>query len=364
MRIALLQPTYWPEVRRGGERIVHDLGVSLARRGHDVTLLTTHPGRTVRSNEDGMTVIRSRRPPSPPPLSWYEDHLAGLPVMIARLLSGSFDVAHGFFPAQSWGAVKARRLGGPPVVSSLFGLPVRSHLVARRYRIEMMRASMVEADRCTVLSHAAAAAVRRYLDVDPAVLYAGVLPGRFEVTAQRASSPAIVCAASIGDPRKRGRVLLEAFTRLRGRVPDAELAILRPSDPFMSTEIHDLPPGSRWIEDEGDESLARLYAASWISVLPAVGEPLGLVMIESLAAGTPVVAARSGACPEVLDSPAVGCLVEPDDPAALAAGMAEALELARRPATTHACRDRARHFEWPRLVEAYEREYELAGASR
>ncbi len=362
MRIALLQPTYWPEVRRGAERLVHDLGAALAGRGHEVTLLTTHPGRTRSAQEDGMTVVRAFRPPSPPPLGWYEDHLAGLPGMVARLAAGSFDVAHGFFPAQSWGAVKARRLGGPPVVSSLLGLPVRTHLVARRYRIEMMRASMVEADRCTVLSEAAAAAVRRYLDADPVVLPGGVVASRFQVEAERRPRPAIVCAASIGDPRKRGALLLEAFTRLRRDVPEAELILARTSDPFMSPEVHDLPAGAGWVDVDGDAHLAGLYASSWASVLPAVGEPFGLVLVESLAAGTPAVAARSGACPEILDSPAVGRLFEPDDPASLAAAMAAALELARRPATGPACRNRAAHFDWGRLVEAYEREYERAVA--
>jgi hypothetical protein len=42
VRIALLHPTYWPEVRRGSERLAHDLATALANRGHEVTLLTSH----------------------------------------------------------------------------------------------------------------------------------------------------------------------------------------------------------------------------------------------------------------------------------------------------------------------------------
>jgi trk system potassium uptake protein TrkA len=38
-RIVLVTPTYWPEVRRGTERVVHDLGSTLAARGHEVTLI-------------------------------------------------------------------------------------------------------------------------------------------------------------------------------------------------------------------------------------------------------------------------------------------------------------------------------------
>jgi glycosyltransferase involved in cell wall biosynthesis len=362
MRIALLQPTYWPEVRRGAERLVHDLGESLAQRGHDVTVLTSHPGPSTRATEDGVTVLRMRRPPAPAPLRWYEDHLAAVPATVGCLLAGSFDVAHGFFPAQSWGAVRARRLGGPPVVSSLLGLPVRSHLVARRYRIEMMRASMAGAERCTVLSEAAAAAVRRYLDVDPEVLPGGVVTSRFEVDAERAERPTLICAASIGDPRKRGALLLESFSRLRRKVPEAELVLVRTPDPFMSPEAHELPPGARWVDAGGERRLAELYAESWASVLPAVGEPFGLVLVESLAAGTPVVAARSGACPEIVDRDAVGRLCAPDDAGALAAAMAEGLELSGGSGTRAACRERARDFDWSDLAGAYEREYERAAA--
>jgi glycosyltransferase involved in cell wall biosynthesis len=116
------------------------------------------------------------------------------------------------------------------------------------------------------------------------------------------------------------------------------------------------------VEAGGEVRLAELYAESWASVLPAVGEPFGLVLVESLAAGTPVVAARSGACPEIIDRDAVGRLCDPDDAGALAAAMAEALELSGGSGTRAACRDRARDFDWNDLVGAYEREYERVAA--
>ena len=74
MRIAFLHPTYWPEVRRGSERLVHDLASGLAGRGHEVTLITSHPGRPTVNEEDGFRVIRNWRLPYMRPLRWYEDH--------------------------------------------------------------------------------------------------------------------------------------------------------------------------------------------------------------------------------------------------------------------------------------------------
>jgi glycosyltransferase involved in cell wall biosynthesis len=360
LRIALLHPTYWPEVRRGGERLVHDLGRRLADRGHDVTLLTTHPGRCSTSMEDGIRVVRGRRIPTVTPLTWYEDHVANMPGTVWQLLRGEFDVAHAFVPAEGYAANLARRLGGPPVVSTLHGLPVREHLVARRYRIEMMRASLGEAAVASVLSSAAAAATRRYLMVDPIVLSGGVDLESFPVDAERTAHPTILCTASIGDPRKRGDLLLRAFELARKEVPDLELRIVRTPDPFMSRFSYELPEGAAWADASSDAELARLYSSSWASVLPSVLEPFGLVLLESLAAGTPVVAARSGACPEIVDRDGIGLLFEPDDEEDLASAFTRVLELAHREDVRDACRRRASEFSWDSVVLDYERAYATA----
>src|SRR5690606_17754466 len=94
MRIAPVHPTYWPEVRRGSERVIHDLGVALVDRGHEVTVLTTHNGPASAATEDGVRVLRARRLPEPPGLAAYEYHLTTVPAAYRRLRSGAFDVAH------------------------------------------------------------------------------------------------------------------------------------------------------------------------------------------------------------------------------------------------------------------------------
>jgi len=175
MRIALLQPTYWPEVRRGSERVVHDLGVTLAGRGHDVTLVTSHPGPAVTTVEEGVRVVRARRPPRLPGTGIYEYHLANAANVALHLRRTSYDVVHAFFPVDAWVAVGLRRRGGAPVVATVHGIPTRQYLVARRYRLEMLRNVAAGADECSVLSAAAAEPFRRYLLREPRVLPGGVL---------------------------------------------------------------------------------------------------------------------------------------------------------------------------------------------
>jgi hypothetical protein len=95
MRIALVHPTYWPEVTRGSERFIHDLGSYLSRRGHEVTVLTAHRGRPTRSREDGMTVIRGRRPPARLHPKGAEPHAAHAPLAFLGTLRGRFDASWG-----------------------------------------------------------------------------------------------------------------------------------------------------------------------------------------------------------------------------------------------------------------------------
>jgi glycosyltransferase involved in cell wall biosynthesis len=358
LRIALLHPTYWPEVRRGSERLIHDLALSLAAGGDEPAIITSHPGATATTVEDGVEVVRTRRLPQPRRLRFYEHHLEHAPSVFLRLLRGDFDLAHAFYPSDAWAAVKARRFGGPPVVFSFHGIPARQHLVARRGRIAMIKAAADAAAATTVLSEAAATAFRRYLLRDPEVLPGGVIASQFAVDQPRAAEPTLFCGASLGDPQKRAGLLLGAFETLRRRRPELRLAVARSRDPVLSPNAVELPAGADWVDADDTADLARAYASSWASVLPGVGEAFGLVLVESLAAGTPVVAARSGAVPEIVDRDGIGALFEPDDRDDLERALEEGIELGGGEGTAARCRERAADYDWARVVTRYRALYE------
>src|SRR5262249_13834193 len=71
--------------------------------------------------------------------------------------------------------------------------------------------------------------------------------------------------------------------------------------------------------------LARYMQQSSVVVLPSRKESLGMVLVESLACGTPVVATRSGG-PEDIVNEKVGVLVPPEDPEALADAIQRVLQ--------------------------------------
>jgi glycosyltransferase involved in cell wall biosynthesis len=112
------------------------------------------------------------------------------------------------------------------------------------------------------------------------------------------------------------------------------------------------------------------FAEASVAVTPSRWqEPLGLVAIEAMAAGTPVVATRVGALPEVVVNEHTGLVVDAGDPAALAASMDRLLadpELRRRYGA--AGRERARGFTAsatvPRIVDGYRRALSPEGSAR
>ena len=109
---------------------------------------------------------------------------------------------------------------------------------------------------------------------------------------------------------------------------------------------------------------APLYASAWVSALPSRAEAFGMVVVESLACGTPVVAARDGALPELIDRPEVGELFDGDDPDVLARALAVALDrsAASNGTVVAACRARAADFSVARSADAHEALYrELIG---
>jgi glycosyltransferase involved in cell wall biosynthesis len=110
-----------------------------------------------------------------------------------------------------------------------------------------------------------------------------------------------------------------------------------------------------WLGEPSDEQLAALMRGARCLVYPSLYEGFGLPVLEAMACGTPVVTSRGGATEEVAGGAAV--LVDPGDPAAIAAGIEEAAR--RRDELVAAGAVRAAPFTWTRtadLVEALWRE--------
>jgi glycosyltransferase involved in cell wall biosynthesis len=354
LRVALLTPCFWPEVRRGSERFARELASGLIARGHQPRLLTSHPGPTSFSEEDGLPIVRHRRPPDGLlRRARLEDHLTHVPRSYRSLTRGDDEVAQALFVTDAVAAGRWSARTGRPSVFSYMGIPDRPGLEHRRLRAGLTRRAVHTCSAVTALSRAAAQAFRSELGVDPRVIHPGVDLAAFSPAQRRAEEPTIFCAADLREPRKRVPLLVEAFRAVRRERPGARLVLSRPGDPVAAERFQRDHPDVELADVDDRAELARAYGEAWVSALPSEGEAFGLVLAEGLACGTPGVASHTGGMPEVIDRPEVGRLFSGGSPEDLARALIEALELAEDPGTARACVDRARVFSLDRCVESH-----------
>lgn len=356
LRVALLSPCYWPEVRRGGERFVRELADGLLAHGERPSLITSHPGRPRRAVEDGLPVLRLPRPPQGPLLRrGYEPYLTHLPLSYLALRLGDYDLAHSVYPPDALAAIRWKRRTGRPVVLSYLGIPDRPGLTEFRRRRDVVMRTLRGCDAVVALSRYAAQAFKQSLGYDARVIPPGVNLDAFRPGRARAPAPTIVCSAAADVERKNVGLLVEAFSLIRREWPKARLVLSRPAHPAAARQagVDIDAPGVEWADLDERRSLAAAYAEAWVSVLPSRHEAFGLVLIEALACGTPVVGFAEAAIPEIIDRPGIGRLFEDLTPSALARALSETLELAQGPETAEACRSRAEEFSTERCVERY-----------
>jgi len=109
------------------------------------------------------------------------------------------------------------------------------------------------------------------------------------------------------------------------------------------------------------EQLPELYRKAAVMAVPALHESFGLAVLESLACGTPVAAARHAALPELVEEGETGVLFDPgplggeevQDVGALAEALLRGLELAALPGTAERCVRSAQAYSWNRMAPLY-----------
>ena len=352
MRIAYTHVHSWPDVRRGGERYLHELASAMARRGHDVTIWTTSATAPGHAVEDGVTVERLRRSPGDDARAERRFGARVLPHLLRR----HYDVVHSLLPSDASAAIVARRLRrvGRCVYTNL-GIPDRALWVARHDR-RLHEFVVRQTDVYGCLSEAAAGALRRTFHRNSVITPGGVRLDRFPVGV-RAGQPTLLYSGTFDDPMKDIGLLLRAVAVVAARRPDVRLVMTGPGD--AAVHLRTAPEAARSRTEVlplATPDLAAVYGAAWVTVLPSKWESFALALVESLACGTPVVATQHGASPErVVDG--TGFLCEPDNLDSLVDACDRALDLAAEPGIAARCRAAAEPWDWDALAPHYERIY-------
>lgn len=370
LRIAVTHPTCWPEIRRGSERLLHDLSHWLAGRGHAVDVLSTTPAAS-RVEQEGPVTRRllARHAPLPFTSRWWNFFHSFAGQLRDHLMAERYDVVHCLNYHDAWGALRARRRGARfRLVYQLTGIPVRRYF--RRIPLDgLIFADVIRgADEVIAISRFALDRLRAEYGRDGTLIAAptDLRPYRDLARPAPADPPSVLFVGDADEPRKGAVLLARAFADLAGRgrvgtlgysgrAGDAtRAAILAALGPALADRVvfHGLGQ---------TQDLPALFASASIVVNPAIWEAQGMVLVEALAAGPPVVGCDHAGTPDIITDDRVGSLFPPgsDGPAAtnlagLVAAMEHALDLAAHPDTASLCRARAAAFGWDRLGPCYE----------
>jgi phosphatidylinositol alpha-mannosyltransferase len=160
------------------------------------------------------------------------------------------------------------------------------------------------------------------------------------------------------DRRKGFRYLIKAYARVKMALPQARLLVVGPYTP-EERRPYEQALGSMRLGDVHfigyvpDEELARYYQHSHVLCAPSTGsESFGMVLLEAMATGTPIVASDIEGYRNVVTHQAEGLLVPPKDTSALAEAL---IHLLQRPKLRQSMGQRgqatASGYNWDRVAD-------------
>jgi len=303
LRIAMVSPLHEsvpPRMYGGTERVVSFLTEELVRMGHDVTLYATGDSVTTAALRAmaprGLRLDKSREP--------LAHHVAMVHDVVRD--AGEFDVVHFNIDYVHFPAARAARLRCATTMHGRLDIPDLG-AVYRRYP-DMPLVSISDAQREPLSWASWAATVHHGLPLDllrPGAGSGGYLAFLGRISPEKRPDRAIRIARRAGMP-----------LRIAAKVEAAD-------HPYYAHEIRPMMDGGG-IEFVGEinerekqaflgDAAALLFPIDW-------PEPFGLVMIEAMACGTPVIAYREGSVPEIIEDGVTGWIVEDEEGAVRAIG--------------------------------------------
>jgi phosphatidylinositol alpha-mannosyltransferase len=365
LRIGLVCPYRW-DVPGGVQYHVRDLAETLRGLGHHVGVLT--PAEREESLTDPWLTYAGRTVPVP-----YNGSMASMqfgPVSAARvhrwLRDGHFDVVHVHDPASPSIGLLVCMIAKGPIVATFHAATTRSRWLAAvgpvaRPWLERISGRIAVSDfaRRVQVEHLGGDAVIIPNGVHVAAFAGGPgLPG----VARGVDGPTIGFLGRYDEPRKGLPVLLEAMRTVVRRHPGARLLVAGRGDPdaLRAAVGEDLRSSVALLGElsEADKG-AFLRSVDLYCAPNLLGESFGVVLIEAMAAGAPIVASDLDAFARVLEDGAAGVLVPRGDSRALDRALSDLLaDPARRRALSAAGREAAASYDWQvvarRVLAVYE----------
>ncbi len=365
MRIGLVCPYQW-DVPGGVQYHVRDLAETLRGLGHHVEVLT--PAQHEESITDPWITFAGRTVPVP-----YNGSMASVqfgPVSAGRvrrwLRDGHFDVVHVHEPAPPSVSLLVCMIATGPIVATFHAATTRSRWLAALGPVVQPWLERISG-RIAVSDFARRVQVE-HLGGDAVIIPNGVHVDAFAggpllpVACGDAGSPTIGFLGRFDEPRKGLPVLLAAMRTVVRRYPGARLLVAGRGDAEQVQRLvgEELRPHVVLLGEISDSDKAAFLRSVDVYCAPnLLGESFGIVLIEALAAGAPIVASDLDAFARVLEGGTAGVLVPRGDAAALGEALCDLLaDPERRARLSARGAEVARAYDWAvlarRILAVYE----------
>jgi phosphatidylinositol alpha-mannosyltransferase len=366
MRIGLVCPYKW-DVPGGVQYHVRDLADTLRGMGHHVEILT--PAEQEESLPTEHVTFAGRTVPVP-----YNGSMASIqfgPVSASRvrrwLREGHFDVVHVHEPSSPSVSLLVCMIAKGPIVATFHTATTRSKVLAALGPV--VRPWLERISGRIAVSEFARRVQVEHLGGDAVIIPNGVhvdffasgppLPGCI----RGVDGPTIGFLGRYDEPRKGLPVLLEAMRTVVRHHPGARLLIAGRGDAAEVRELmgEDLRPHVALLGELSEADKAAFLRSVDVYCAPnLLGESFGVVLIEALAAGAPIVASDLDAFARVLQAGAAGVLVRRGDARALARALCDLLADPERRAQLSAQGARtAAVYDWAVLARRILAVYEM-----
>lgn len=325
MKILMVSWEYPPQVVGGLARHVQELSEALTSQGHQVHVLTGPFGNEPADSRVGGVHVHRARLGYPEPRGFYQSVLnlnfAFLERAIPLLREENFDLVH----CHDWlGAYAAK------VLKHACGLPLITTIHATEYGRNSglytdLQRQISDAEWWLTYESWRVICCSKYMSGELSMVFHlpqdklevisnGVDPSRFALLPE--DDPVAYRRRYARDQekilffigrlvREKGaQVLLEALPKIRRYWPDVK-CIIAGDGPMLAelrAKAHELQVADivSFTGFVNDQERNRLYAISDVAVFPSFYEPFGIVALEAMATGTPVVASDTGGLSEII----------------------------------------------------------------
>lgn len=344
MRIAQIAPLWErvpPPAYGGTELVVSLLTDELLRRGHEVTLFASGDSQTLAKLEPGCKKALRSLDVTHQEYAIYEQ------MQLSKVFerANEFDVIHAHV---DYPALLYTNLTKTPVLHTIHGTfsPLVEQIFTKHRQQNFVSISNSQQRPELGLNYVA-------------TVYNAIAPERFTFYSQPKQPPYLAFVGRMS-PEKGPRLAIEIAKRsgchlkIAGKVDPKDRA-------FFEAEVEPLIDGKQieFLGEANHEKKNELMGGAVATLFPITWrEPFGLVMIESMASGTPVIAMALGSAPEIIVHGKTGFLCDTVDECVDA--IAKIPQLNR-----HACREHVEtNFAVKRMVDGYEAVYNQILAER